>query len=188
MTKESVSNDASSRQTFALFCATGKDWRSENLTREKAGEILSSIAHLRGNKKEALAIASRIHSGELVGETATVVAKPSFRDIYNEAASNAADAVAKCKPTPMIVEGYAPVIGGVCGFGHVYIKDSRKSFTKWVVKNDYAYKRSYSGGASILPPINLVGQSLAYHTAWVNSFAATLRKYGIEAQGISRID
>ncbi len=58
---------ASPRQTFALFCSTGKDWRATpGLTYGKAHAALSAVQHLRGNKPAALAIVSPMLEGATV--------------------------------------------------------------------------------------------------------------------------
>ena len=52
---------ASSRQTWALYCGTGKDWRNiPSLTYEKASQAIGAIQHLRGRKSEALAVVQGI--------------------------------------------------------------------------------------------------------------------------------
>lgn len=54
---------ASPRQTFALFCATGKDWRNTpGLTYGKVSDALGAVQHLRGNKPAALAIVAKMFS------------------------------------------------------------------------------------------------------------------------------
>lgn len=54
----------SPRQTFALFCATGKDWRNvPGLTYGKVSQALGAVSHLRGKKSEAKAIAEKILIG-----------------------------------------------------------------------------------------------------------------------------
>lgn len=46
---------ASKPQTFALFCATGKDFRTRNLSRGQAHAALSAAAPFKGNKVASLA-------------------------------------------------------------------------------------------------------------------------------------
>lgn len=47
--------EASPRQTFALFCATGKDWRKAGLTMEQASRAIEAAKPFRKNKAGALA-------------------------------------------------------------------------------------------------------------------------------------
>ncbi len=57
----------SPRQSFALFCATGKDWRKvAGLTYGQASAALAAVQHLRGRKAEALAIVAPMLEGATV--------------------------------------------------------------------------------------------------------------------------
>lgn len=54
----------SQRQSFALWCATGRDWRKvAGLTYGQASQALGAIQHLRGNKPAALAIVAPMLEG-----------------------------------------------------------------------------------------------------------------------------
>ena len=51
---------ASTRQTWALYLSTGKDWRGKGLTYGQAHAALSSVQSLRGNKPAALSIVEKL--------------------------------------------------------------------------------------------------------------------------------
>jgi hypothetical protein len=105
------------------------------------------------------------------------------------AGMQAADA---CTPTPMVVERhanqlddsspvverYAPVRGGVCGFAWVNIKPGNSSFALYLVKNGIARKDSYYGGVSVW--VSEFGQSMERKAAYAAAYAQVLRDAGIE--------
>lgn len=63
---ENPDGPASQRQTFALYCATGRDFRGAGLSRGKASELIRAVSHLRGNKPAARAIVEKMLAGETV--------------------------------------------------------------------------------------------------------------------------
>lgn len=182
---------ASPRQTFALFCATGKDWRSNNLTHEQASNMLSAIMPLRGNKPAALELATRIHSGEQVNLTDLPPAGPSFEDIYQEAHAAGHAAAMACNPVPMVVCAMSgnpieTISDGVCGFAWVNIKDGRKPFSKWLVKNGKADRDNYRGGVRVW--VGDYRQSLDRKSAYAGAFSRVLNSHGIKSMAMSRMD
>ncbi len=183
---------ASTRQTFALFCATGKDWRVNNLTHAQASAMLSAIQGLRGNKPAALEVATRIFQGEEIDAATlpTVEAKPSFKAIFDEAHKAGLQAAEACKPEPMIIAGYErePIMGGVCGFAWVHFKDGRKPFSKWLVKNNLGSKDDYRGGVTLWAGFEIGNQSLTIKEHYCRAFAAVCQKHGIDCRMMSRID
>ena len=180
---------ATARQTFALFCATGKDWRATNPTHEQASVMLSAIQGLRGNKPAALELATRIFQGENVDVSTLppVDSKPNFKNVFDEAHEAGLQAAKDCKPEPMIIPGYAPVMGGVCGFAWVHFKDGRKPFPRWLIKKGLADK-SYYGGTDYYAGFEIGGQSMTIQEAYCRAFAEVCNKHGITARMNSRID
>lgn len=188
--------NASPRQTFALFCATGKDWRSQNLTAEMASAILSAIQNVRGDKPAALAIANKIIAGETV-EVAP--AGPSMQQIWAEANAAGMKAGRECIPMPMVVGQPTTLLGndvdpnkehwfvseGACGFAWVHISPARGPFVSWCKKNELGHN-AYKGGWDIW--IGEFGQSIARKEAYAAAAAEVLRKYGINAYANSRLD
>lgn len=183
---------ASTRQTFALFCATGKDWRVHNLTHAQASAMLSAIQGLRGNKPAALDLATRVFQGENVDISTlpTVAEKPSFAAIYKQADKAGREAANACKPEPMVIAGYehAPIMGGVCGFAWVRFPDGRKPFAKWLVKNKMGSKDDYRGGVTLWAGFDIGNQSMTIKEHYCRAFAAVCREHGIDCRMESRID
>jgi hypothetical protein len=173
----------SPRQTFALFCATGKDWRASNLTREQVSAMLTACQAVRGNKAAALAICESFIAGKPLPPVA-----PAWQAIYDEACAAGKAAAEACKPVPMYVEGYSqPIMGGVCGFANVHFPDARKPFAKWLVKHKLASK-GYGSGVSTHLGFDIGGQSLTIKEHYAHAFASVCAKHGIECRVQSRMD
>jgi len=185
MTTMTTTTTASPRQTFALFCATGKDWRNVNLTREQVSAMLTACQGVRGNKTAALAICESVLSGNPL--PAPAPATPSWQAIYDEACAAGNAAAAACKPEPMLIQGYAPVMGGVCGFAGVKFPDARKPFAKWLVKEGIA-RKNYGTGIYVNMGFEIGGQSLTIKEHYASAFASVCAKHGIECRVESRID
>jgi hypothetical protein len=182
-----MTTTATTRQTFALFCATGKDWRASNLTAEVASAMIAATIAHRGNKQAALEVATAIAGGLPVPTVPQAPAKPSFKSIYNEAHKAGLEAMKACTPEPMLIPGYAPIMGGVCGFAGVKFPDARKPFAKWMVKQGHASK-GYGAGVSTFAGFEIGGQSLTLKEAYCYAMAKVFNNYGIDARVESRID
>lgn len=191
---------ASPRQTFAIFCATGKDWRSRDLTHEMAHKILSGISHLKNKKAEALALAEQIYSGNVSqGVVVSVPVELSPLKIYQEACAAGIAAGNACKPIPMAVgtpttflgsqldlsKPVEIVEGGVCGFAWITIKPARGKFVSWCKENKLG-STSSMGGFTIW--VSEFGQSMARKEEYARAFAKVLNNYGVNAYADSRID
>jgi hypothetical protein len=193
---------ASPRQTFALFCATGRDFRSRNLSYAKAHECLSAISNLRNQKAEALKVVEDIISGNTPSVIPTPVAPkcPSFKEIYLKARNAGMEAAQNCMPTPMVVGTPTTPLGndidtnkqmyfvseGVCGFAWIQVKPGTSAFAKWLKKNNLARPDSYYGGVSIW--VGEFNQSMQRKEAYANAFANVLNECGIRAYSMSRMD
>lgn len=81
---------------------------------------------------------------------------------------------------------------GVCGFGWIVIEDGRTSFARWLKKHDIGNQSAYYGGrvvwSSYLVPEDRASQSLARKEAAVRAAVEVLRKAGIQAHAMSRMD
>lgn len=201
MSETNQNKQASPRQTFALFCATGKDYRAHNLTAEVASELLNAVQAHRGNKTVARDIVDRMLNGEVVE---ILPASPSkeerFQSIWNEAQQAGVIAANKCAVVPMLVGAPTSFLGseldfskpveyvsdGICGFAWVSVRPGTSSFAKWLVKNDYAKRDSYAGGVCIW--IGDYNQSMQRKEAHADAMAEVFRKYEINAHCNSRMD
>lgn len=77
-----------------------------------------------------------------------------------------------------IVQRYAPVSGGVCGFAWVNIKPGNSSFAQFLVKKGLARKDSYYGGVSVW--VSDFGQSMEKKEAYAQAYAGVLHEAGIK--------
>lgn len=193
---------ATPKQTFALFCATGKDWRTDSrLNFDLASKAIDACKTLRGNKPGAAAIVESILSGgiaTLADVLPSIPATPSFEAIYNEAHKAGNDAAMTKVPTPMVVAEHANplddnspvrqawlVNDGVCGFASVIVRPGTCAFARWLTKEKGA-RKSYYGGTELW--ISAFGQSMERKEAYAGAFAAVLNKHGIKAYSTSRMD
>lgn len=202
MTNNTTTRSATPRQTFALFCATGKDWRSANLSFDLASSMIAVTVPFRGNKPAALEVASKIAKGESVDLSALPAPAPKvdFQAIYTEAHNAGQAAATACAPVPMVVgeetslfsgklDRSKPmhyVADGVCGFAWVNVKDGRKPFSKWLVKNGHARKDDYRGGVLIW--VSDYNQSMQRKEDYAYAFAKVLQSHGIDCYAGSRMD
>ena len=126
-------------------------------------------------------------------------AKEEFQALWSEATAAGMQALAAATPVPMIVQQHTNMLddaspvkkqwfveGGVCGFAWVNIKPGTSAFARWLVKMSYARSDSYYGGVSYW--VTDGGQSMQRKEAYAQATAEELRKHGIKAQAMSRID
>ena len=86
----------------------------------------------------------------------------------------------------MYITGYSePIMGGMCGFASVVIKDARKGFAKWLKNNKIGYL-SYKGGWEVFAATH--EQSYEKAKAYAETFEKILRQNGVECYSISRLD
>lgn len=187
---------ATSRQTFALFCATGHDWRKTPVDFDTASLMLSKVMGLK-NKPSALAICKALANGETPDNIVafpTAPTKParlSMAQIYNLADKAGKQAASECTPVPMAVttEGgrlIEVVNGGVCGFAWVKISPAMGEFVSYCKRMKLGRTNDYCGGFDIW--ISAYGQSMELKSAYAAGFANELQKHGINASAHSRID
>lgn len=176
--EENKNQPATTKQTWALFRLTGKDYRKDNLTRQQASEMISKLYSEKGitnvdTKKDKFKF---------------------FETVYNEAHKAGLEAGNKSKPTPMVVQQHSDMLddnspvkkewfveGGVCGFAWIEIRPSNSTFGKWL-------KDTKRGGHSdydhcIIVSCHEFGQSMQRKEAYCHAFVKALGKYAKELQG-----
>ena len=120
--------------------------------------------------------------------------------IYAEAHAAGMTAGDGCTPTPMVVGQPTTPLGddidyekdtyyvedGVCGFAWINIKPARGAFVKYLKENHIGRKDSYYGGYTIW--VSGFGQSLTRKENYARAFTEVLRKNGLTAYNMSRMD
>lgn len=76
----------------------------------------------------------------------------------------------------MIVEGYAPVLDGVCGFAWVNVPGN-SGFGRWAKKTGLM-RKAYAGGVQLW--VSDYGQSMTRKEAFAYAYADSLRASGVE--------
>jgi hypothetical protein len=125
--------------------------------------------------------------------------------MWDEACAAGLAAGKACKPVPMVVgqavdlfsdkmvPGTESVVeDGVCGFAWVNVRPATSAFCKWWKKNigeatGREVHRAYEGGYTVLW-VGEFNQSMTRKEAYAQAFAEVLRKYGIKASAMSRLD
>lgn len=134
------------------------------------------------------------------GSSKLVANRREFNVIWKEAHAAGFEAADKHTPTPMIVvdranplddsspiiRQYAPVAGGLCGFAWVNIKPGNSAFANWAKEYKGVRKDSYYGGVTHW--VSQYGQSHGKKAAYAQAFAEVLRKHGINAYAMDRLD
>ena len=123
----------------------------------------------------------------------------TFDAIYAKAHKAGLEALAQCKPTPMVVKQHrnmlddnSPVVksylvpNGVCGFAWIALRPATSAFARWARDMNYAKKDSYAGG--LIFWVREGGQSLELKNAYAQAFAKALQAAGFNAYAQSRID
>lgn len=85
---------------------------------------------------------------------------------------------------PMIINGYAPVEDGVCGFAWVRIKGTGP-LANYAKRTGQWYKGYPTGLQRSVFEFN---QSMRRKEAYAHAYAEVLRSHGFEAYGDSRMD
>jgi hypothetical protein len=128
------------------------------------------------------------------------IRKAEFQKIYDEAHAAGMAAGTGAKPTPMIVgtptslfsndidpnQPMYHVPDGVCGFAWLIIKPGTSAFAKWMNDAGHTRKDTYYGGVCLW--VSRFNQSMARKEAYADAFANVLKKHGIKAISMSRMD
>ena len=124
----------------------------------------------------------------------------NYTVLYNEARIAGLEAVRKCTPTPMVVGEPTTLFGndvdyskktyfvadGVCGFAWINVKPGNSPFANWLKKTDKGKSSHYEGGVTIW--VSEFNQSMQKKECYAQAFADVLRKSGIRAYAMSRMD
>lgn len=174
--------EATSRQTWAIFCASGIDVRNCKLTKDEASTLLSSNTFDR----DAL-----VASGGIVKRE--VAPKVDWQAVYDRAHQAGMQAGANAIPVPMVVQDDSSKVvkqwhvpDGVCGFAWVVVKPGTHSFARWAAKNLDA-KKDYYGGVTV-KWVGEFNQSLERKEAYARAFCQVLNEAGVPASTRSRMD
>lgn len=112
-----------------------------------------------------------------------------FHDLFRQAELAGIAAGKAVSPEPMIIDGYDPVAGGVCGFAWVNFKMKSglaRKFGRFLWENNLGRKDEYYGGLTIW--ISDHGQSMTRKEAHASALAKVLQEAGIDAYSASRMD
>lgn len=188
---------ATTRQTWAIFCASKFDVRNCNLTYNRASEILSGLND-PATKTAYLMILEGLPGAASKGKPGAVSSKKDWQAIYNEAKAAGLKAGNEVGCVPMTVIGRANplddsspitnkwhVADGVCGFASVIVTPGTCSFAKWLKSKGLGSKHYY-GGMSIW--IGEHNQSMQRKEAHAHAMCEVFAKHGIECRSESRMD
>jgi hypothetical protein len=189
-----ITMNASTRQTFAIFCKTGFDVRACNLSRDEAGAILSSDNAVG----MAAALSGAVYKRKAAGD------KPDYADLYKRGHEAAMAAGREAIPVPMVVGTPVNLIGsltgtdnrinpatveyvpdGVCGFAGVVVHPATCGFARWARKAGYSYSH-YPTGEYF--PVREFNQSLERKEAGARAMAQVFRDAGLKVYVHSRMD
>lgn len=189
-----MSEKSTSRQNWALFCATGCDVRNINLSREQASEFIK----LANQDKESV-VEKLVSMGAEQKRKASSSKKEDFQELFNKADKAGMEAVESLNVTPMVVQSHAnplddnsPVTesyyipDGPCGFAWVKIRPARGKFVNWLKKQEIGRTDSYAGGYVIW--VSKFNQSMQKKECYARAFANVLKESGIDAYSQSRMD
>lgn len=184
-----VIKEASKRQTFAVFCASGYDVRDCHLTNCQVSALLDNL-----NQGKSFDLDLYPHA------VLKKVVKPKqdWQGLYDKAHLEGVASANEKVPTPMVVtmhenmfDDNSPIKyqetiqGGVCGFAWIKIRPANCSFANWCRKQEKG-SNAYGGGLSIW--VHQYGQSMELKMAYASGFAAILQEAGIKAYADSRMD
>jgi len=185
--------NATPRQTFALYCATGYDVRTCGLSLEKASFL---IGLSKTDKETAIQTVANIPGAIKKKEAGKP--KEDWQKIYNEARQAGIDAGTLALPTPMVVQQHANMLDdkspvtqswfvpdGVCGFAQIIVTPGTCSFAKWLSQNSLG-KKHYYGGIGVC--VSDFGQSHTRKVAYAGAFCQVLDKYKIKSYVWERLD
>jgi hypothetical protein len=181
--------EASKRQTWAIFCASGYDVRDCHLTPVQASQLLDD---LNQGKPFDLDLYPYAVLKKVVKQ------KQDWQALYDKAHKAGMINAVLHQPTPMVVVMHEDmfnddspikyqeeILGGVCGFAWIKIRPANCSFANWCRKQKLG-STDYNGGLSIW--VHEFGQSMERKEKYAQGFADVLREVGIKAYADSRMD
>ena len=119
---------ATTRQTWALKCLTGKDYREANLSKEEASKMIGELMAAKGLNKETTKtnftklIAQATEAANRAGDEWMAQATPKFRVVER------ADPLDDNSP---VVRDFGTMLD-VCGIVFLKCTDKRTAFAKWL--------------------------------------------------------
>lgn len=156
---------ATKRQTWALFCATGLDWRDEDLSSDVASKMVGECFKVRGNKAKAIEICRAILGNKELPETKESKATLSMSDLYKLAHEEGMKAANECETH------------GPCGFAWVNVPANSR-FGKYLMTNDLGSRDHYEGGVKLW--VRAFGQSGNKKYYYAARFARILQENGVK--------
>ncbi len=95
-----------------------------------------------------------------------------FERVWDEAVEAGMVAGEECVPRPMVIQGYAPITEGMCGFAQVRVKPGNSAFANWLKKQGHMSPDSYTGG--VYHYVGLYGQSWERKRAFARAMSSVL--------------
>jgi hypothetical protein len=206
---KTIERNATPRQTYALYCATGIDWRTKKLSFDQASEMVKAVMGSK-NKKTALEKCESIIQTETAPKKRgrprkddqiipAHVATPDTQNrvIYDEAEKAGKEAANACNQPITVgelihllekVDESATVENpdSMKGTASVHVLDGRLLFSKWLLKKRLAKKAHTGHGVEIY--ISEYDNILRINEAHANAFQEVLAKYDIKSQVITWMD
>jgi hypothetical protein len=101
-----------------------------------------------------------------------------WRSVYELAHAEGIRAHRQTVPTPLFIQGYEAMPEGECGNASVTVKDARRGFARWLLKNSLG-RKGYRGGATV--SCMIPSQSYDRALAYAKAFAQVLVLNGVPA-------
>jgi hypothetical protein len=204
-----------SRQTFAVYCMTGRDIRKVEMSRQQCSDIIGALKNgdsaTLPNGEVLMPKSSNGSSKSKVPSTTDWAAEVMVRAC---AAGQKAmeDLIASKSVAPMIVQQHESMFddsspvrqqwvveGGPCGFADCRVTCSNSPSRKFIAQlkkagragdiNSFKEWSKSSYGSGYRYSFSLVGgQSLAYKEAYAKAFTKVLKAEGIKASWSSQLD
>jgi hypothetical protein len=189
----SASPGATSRQTWAIFCATGYDVRAASLSLDEASRLIDLS---KADKVKAVAEVADLPGA--VQKKKAGGSSDEWAALYDKAHAAGMEAGEGHNPAPMVVTQRADVLDdtsavknawfvpeGVCGFAWVTVTPGTCSFAKWLAKNHDA-RKGYYGGMELW--VGYFNQSYERKMAYAEAFASVVSEAGVKCYAGGRLD
>ncbi len=172
-----LTGEATRRQRWAIYCASGLDVREIELPKQDASDL---IGLLKGSDSSEIGYAIE----ELYARGATGAAKngraskkkkhEEFEELYAKAWARGAKAANEATGADC------------CGFAWVHIKPGGSSFARWLKAQGLARRDDYRGGVIIW--IREYGQSQLCKWRHAQGMARVFQDAGIDASDMTQAD
>jgi hypothetical protein len=115
-----------------------------------------------------------------------------WNELHRVANNAGLSAATNVVPSPMLLEGYAPVFEGVCGFAWVRLPDARSKFCRWLSRNKIGHRHYHRGweiSVNLEPnPPFYDTQSMEPKYRYAQVYADVLIRNGIDAIAEQMLD